>query len=110
MKKPILMVFILLFYSTISDAQQPYTPSGGRMTVRRQLFPNELNTFRRTPYEIMKPTLFKKIRTAAEEMLKPENNSRKWRAQSIREWACICAGIEALMPGSGPIDTLRVVP
>ena len=106
MKKPIcLAVFILLFSSTISDAQQPYTTSGGRMTVRRQVFPNELNTFRRTPYEIMQPTLFKKIRTAAEEMLKPENNSRKWRAQSIREWACICAGIEALMPGSGPIDT-----
>ena len=106
MKKPIcLTVLFLLFYSTISDAQQPYTTSGGRMTVRRQLFPNELNIIRKTPYEIMTPELFKKIRTAAEEMLKPENNSRKWRAQPIRDWACICAGIEALMPGSGPIDT-----
>ena len=105
MKKPIcLAVFILLFSSTISDAQQPYTTSGGRMTVRRQLFPNELNTIRRTPYEIMKPEQFKRIRTAAEELLKPENNSRKWRAQPIRDWACICAGIEALMPGSGPLD------
>ena len=105
MKRAIcLTVLILLFYSTISDAQQPYTTSGGRMTVRRQLFPNELNIIRRTPYEIMKPELFNRIRTAAEEMLKPENNSRKWRAQPIRDWACICAGIEALMPGSGPLD------
>jgi len=108
MKKTIcLTVLTLLFYSTISDAQEVYThhfPSGGRMTVRRQVFPNELNVIRRTPYEIMKPEQFKRIRTAAEELLKPENNSRKWRAQSIREWACICAGIEALMPGSGPLD------
>ena len=91
MKKIIcLTVSILLFYSNLSDAQEVYThhfPSGGRMTVRRQVFPNELNTFRRTPYEIMQPTLFKKIRTAAEEMLKPENNSRKWQAQPIRDWA-----------------------
>lgn len=105
MKKLIcLAVLTLLFYSTISDAQQPYTTSGGRMTVRRQLFPNELNIIRRTPYEIMKPELFKRIRNAAEELLKPENNSRKWRAQPIRDWGCICAGIETLMPGSGPLD------
>ena len=103
-----LTVSILLFYSTFSDAQESYThhfPSGGRMTVRRQVFPNELNTFRRTPYEIMDPVLFKRIRTAAEELLKPDNNSWKWRTQPIRDWACICAGIEVLMPGSGPIDT-----
>ena len=105
MKRAIcLTVLIVLFNSTISDAQQPYTPSGGRMTVRRQVFPNELNVIRRTPYEIMKPEQFKRIRTAAEELLKPENNSRKWQAQPIRDWACICAGIEVLMPGSGPID------
>ncbi|MBQ6599170.1 MAG: hypothetical protein IJH79_16595, partial [Lentisphaeria bacterium] len=106
MKRAIcLTVLILLFYSTISDAQQPYTPSGGRMTVRRQVFPNELNTFRRTPYEIMDPVLFKRIRTAAEDLLKPDNNSWKWRTQPIRDWACICAGIEVLMPRSGLIDT-----
>ena len=109
MKKIIgLTVSILLFYSNLSDAQEVYThhfPSGGRMTVRRQLFPSELFTIRRSPYEIMKPARFKKYRTAAEEMLKPENNVLKWRGEPIREWACICAGIEALMPGSGPIDT-----
>ena len=108
MKKIIcLTVLILLFYSNFSDAQEAYThhfPSGGRMTVRRQVFPNELNVIRRTPYEIMKPARFKRIRTAAEEMLKPENNVLKWRAEPIREWACICAGIETLMPGSGPLD------
>ena len=105
MKRAIcLTVLILLFNSTLSNAQTPSTTSGGRMTVRRQVFPNELNVIRRTPYEIMKPEQFKRIRTAAEELLKPENNSRKWRAQPIRDWACICAGIEALMPGSGPID------
>ena len=106
MKKTIfLTVSIMVFFVNWSDAQETYGPPAGRMTVRRQLFPNELNLIRKTPYEIMKPDLFNRIRAAAEEMLKPENNSRKWRAQSIREWACICAGIEALMPGSGPIDT-----
>ena len=94
----------MVFFVNWSDAQETYGPPAGRMTVRRQLFPNELNLIRKTPYEIMKPDLFNRIRAAAEEMLKPENNSRKWRAQSIREWACICAGIEALMPGSGPLD------
>ena len=105
MKKTIfLTVSIMVFFVNWSDAQETYGPPAGRMTVRRQLFPNELNIIRRTPYEIMKPELFNRIRTAAEEMLKPENNSRKWRAQPIRDWACICAGIEALMPGSGPLD------
>ena len=105
MKKTIfLTVSIMVFFVNWSDAQETYGPPAGRMTVRRQLFPNELNLIRKTPYEIMKPDLFNRIRAAAEEMLKPENNSRKWRAQSIREWACICAGIEALMPGSGPLD------
>ena len=105
MKKSIcLTVLILLFNSTLTNAQAPSTRSAGRMTVRRQVFPNELNTFRRTPYEIMKPELFNRIRTAAEELLKPDNNSWKWRTQPIRDWACICAGIEALMPRSGPLD------
>ena len=108
MKRTIgLTVLILLLNSTWSDAQDAYThhsPSGGRMTVCRQYFPNELNLIRKTPYEIMKPEQFKRIRVAAEEMLKPENNSRKWRGQPIRDWACICAGIEALLPGSGPLD------
>ena len=105
MKKTIgLTVLIMLFFVNWSEAQEPNTPSAGRMTVRRQYFPNELNVIRRTPYEIMKPEQFKRIRTAAEELLKPENNSRTWQAQPIRDWACICAGIEVLMPGSGPID------
>ena len=105
MKKTIfLTVLIMLFFVSWSQAQEPYAPPAGRMTVRRQMFPNELNTFRRTPYEIMDPVLFKRIRTAAEDLLKPDNNSWKWRTQPIRDWACICAGIEVLMPGSGPID------
>ena len=106
MKKTIfLTVSIMVFFVNWSDAQETYGPPASRMTVRRQMFPNELNTFRRTPYEIMDPVLFKRIRTAAEDLLKPDNNSWKWRTQPIRDWACICAGIEVLMPGSGPIDT-----
>jgi len=106
MKRAIcLTVLIVLFNSTLSNAQESSSPLDRRMTVRRQVFPNELNTFRRTPYEIMDPVLFKRIRTAAEDLLKPDNNSWKWRTQPIRDWACICAGIEVLMPGSGLIDT-----
>ena len=106
MKKTIfLTVSIMVFFVNWSDAQETYGPPAGRMTVRRQMFPNELNTFRRTPYEIMDPVLFKRIRTVAEDLLKPDNNSWKWRTQPIRDWACICAGIEVLMPGAGLIDT-----
>jgi len=106
MKRAIcLTVLIVLFNSTLSNAQESSSPLDRRMTVRRQVFPNELNTFRRTPYEIMDPVLFKRIRTAAEDLLKPDNNSWKWRSQPVRDWACICAGIEVLMPGSGLIDT-----
>ena len=105
MKRAIcLSVLIVLFNSTLSDAQESSSPLDRRVTVHRQLFPNELNIIRRSPYEIMKPARFKRIRTAAEEMLKQENNVLKWRGEPIREWACICAGIETLMPGSGPLD------
>ena len=106
MKRAIcLTVLILLFNSTLSNAQTPSKRPARLEVGRQQLFPfpNELFIIR-SPYEIMKPARFKRIRTAAEEMLKPENNVLKWRGEPIREWACICAGIETLMPGSGPLD------
>ncbi|MBQ9336788.1 MAG: hypothetical protein IJS14_05775 [Lentisphaeria bacterium] len=55
-------------------------------------------------YGLMKPDRFQQLRATALEMLTPDDNSRKWRSQPIRNWAGIYAGIDNLMPNSDLIE------
>ena len=55
------------------------------------------------PYKLMHPTYFHKIEKAATELIS-EKNDFHWGNVPIRDWACICIGMDKFVPNAKIID------
>ena len=66
--------------------------------------PNPANFSRiHNPYKLMHPAYFRKIEKAATELIS-ENNDFRWKNIPIRDWACICIGMDRFVPDAKTID------
>ena len=55
------------------------------------------------PYKLMHPTYFRKLEKSATELISEKNDFR-WGNVPIRDWACICIGMDKFVPDAKIID------